>query len=179
MDSIYQLQFPLFHAKTMVLGFWTTFYSIVFWNTIRVYQSRVLVGDSLYNFRNAVHYAIPLNLIILFYAFFMLKGVRDESKKIYIVYFGNLFQAVLLYKISTDFCYLQNPTLQFCFKYETLFNSLFGLTVLFWIIIILSTWNTVRCQRNFGKNLGFYLKYEPIPDEFKSENFIVILPFCD
>ncbi|GET01046.1 hypothetical protein GLOIN_2v250001 [Rhizophagus clarus] len=45
-----------------------------------------------------------------------------------------------------------------------------GLWIVAYLFIIcaLSTWNTIRCQRNFNRHMAFYIKYEPTPPEFKS-----------
>ncbi|RIA87707.1 hypothetical protein C1645_776671, partial [Glomus cerebriforme] len=172
MDSVYQLQFPIFHAKMMIIGIWITHYLINIWGI------NFLLGkpDDL----QYINLAVPLNLFTLFYAFLMLKGVRDEKKyMIYIVYFGNICQSVMLYRTTTEFCYEKKVNLQYCFRYDAFFNLLFGLSVMAWILLILSSWNTMRCHGNFGKNLGFYLKYEPTPEVFKNRNFLYLLPFAD
>ncbi|CAB5362226.1 unnamed protein product [Rhizophagus irregularis] len=102
----------------------------------------------------------------------MLKGVRDESKwMLFIVYFGNIFQVILLYFTTIDFCYKTSKpySLKYCFTYGAIFNIYLWTTILSWIILILSTLNTIRCHSNFGKNLGVYLRHEPTPDVFKSK----------
>ncbi|EXX68747.1 hypothetical protein RirG_102400 [Rhizophagus irregularis DAOM 197198w] len=99
MDSVYQLQFPIFHAKIMMISLWSIFYTILIWGM-------GILGRILRKLGIA-SYLIPLNIFVLFYTYSMLKGVRDESR---------------------------------------------------------------RCQGNFKKGLGFYLRYEPTPDEFKVEN---------
>ncbi|CAB4383464.1 unnamed protein product [Rhizophagus irregularis] len=124
MDAIYQIQFPIFHAKIMIIG-----------------------------------------LYLIFYIY----AVRDEKKwMMYIVYFGNIFQATFLYYATKDICYSSEKPFSACLKYDAFFNVFCCLTVISWIILILSTWNSIRCQRNFGLHLGQFLKYEPIPDVFKS-----------
>ncbi|PKY15739.1 hypothetical protein RhiirB3_477746 [Rhizophagus irregularis] len=45
-----------------------------------------------------INYQVPLNIIFLYYSYFMLKGVRDEKHYMMcIVYVGNVIQAILLY----------------------------------------------------------------------------------
>ncbi|GBC03416.1 hypothetical protein RclHR1_05100012 [Rhizophagus clarus] len=160
MDAVYQLQFPIFHAKVMVIGYWTSFYVFQVWSlNILANNLRVM---------RVVSYFVPLNFIVLFYAFFMLKGVRDESNwMMFVLYFGNIFQAAFLCYTTIDFCYLYYRTLSLCFTYGVFFNIYWWTSVLAWVVLFLSTWNSIRCHKNFGKNLGFYLTYEPIPDVFK------------
>ena len=83
----------------------------------------------------------------------------------YIVYFGNILQIMILYSIVSRYCdsavgdyEIDGSRLLFCHKYDLLFNVFVFMTVLSWIILILSTWNTIRCHRNFDKNVGFYCK---------------------
>ncbi|CAG8521407.1 7154_t:CDS:2 [Rhizophagus irregularis] len=40
-----------------------------------------------------------------------------------------------------------------------------------WIVLALSTWNTIRCHKNFGNFMAFYIRYEPSP---KSDRKLVI-----
>ncbi|GBC24910.2 uncharacterized protein OCT59_009429 [Rhizophagus irregularis] len=163
MDAIYQIQFPIFHAKIMIIGLYTVFYIYTVW--IVSILEKNLRGMRIINF------FVPFNIVIIYYAYFMLKGVRDEKKwMMYIVYFGNIFQAIFLYYATKDVCYSTHKPFSFlyCFKYGAFFDVFYSLTVISWIILILSTWNSIRCQRNFGLHLGQFLKYEPIPDAFKS-----------
>ncbi|GBC45816.2 uncharacterized protein OCT59_013681 [Rhizophagus irregularis] len=165
MDSVYQLQFPIFHAKIMMLGLWVIFYTIVIWG----------FGILGYNIRRIgiISFIVPLDIFTLFYTFFMLKGVRDESILLmFVVYIGNILQAMLLYFGTIDFCYIRynrRKTLQYCLRYDHFFNTFLIMSIISWIILILSTLNSLRCQKNFGKYIGFYLRYEPTPKEFKSE----------
>ncbi|GES86442.1 hypothetical protein GLOIN_2v1501867 [Rhizophagus clarus] len=142
LDSVYQLQFPIFHAKIMTVEFYTVLYMFAIWIT------SILTKD--------------LSGI---------KGVRDETRwMMYCLYLGNIFQAIFLYYVTAKYCYesFNTSSLKYCSKYSFLFNVFLGLTIITWIILILSTWNSIRCQRNFGKyNIGFFLKYEPTPDVFK------------
>ncbi|GES97361.1 hypothetical protein GLOIN_2v1501867 [Rhizophagus clarus] len=118
-----------------------------------------------------ISFIVPLNIVIAYYAYFMFKGVRDESKlMMFCLYFGNIFQAIFLYYVTVNFCYVtQKPfSLRYCFKYGLIFDIFWSLTIITMIILILSTWNSIRCQRNFGMNLGFYLRYEPTPEAFKN-----------
>ncbi|GET59606.1 hypothetical protein GLOIN_2v1501908 [Rhizophagus irregularis DAOM 181602=DAOM 197198] len=49
--------------------------------------------------------------------------------------------------------------LTLCFKYDAFFDVFCSLTVISWITLILSTWNSIRCQRNFGLHLGQFREY--------------------
>jgi len=69
MDSVYQLQFPIFHAKLLMIALWTIFYIILVW-----ILNISLLPKSLRKVRS-VTFLVPLNLIALIYTFFMLKGV--------------------------------------------------------------------------------------------------------
>jgi hypothetical protein len=67
MNAIYQIQFPIFHAKVMMIELYTFFYIYGIW--IIGIISRKLQGISV------VSFFVPLNIVIVFYAYFMLKGV--------------------------------------------------------------------------------------------------------
>ena len=69
MDSVYQLQFPIFHAKLLMIALWAFFYIVLVW----VLGVKAL-PKRLRNLR-PVTYLVPLNFITLIYTFFMLKGV--------------------------------------------------------------------------------------------------------
>ncbi|CAB4486058.1 unnamed protein product [Rhizophagus irregularis] len=89
-----------------------------------------------------INYQVPFNIIFLYYSFFMLKGVRDEKHYImFIVIVSCLRVHFLLY------------------------------ACLCWIVLALSTWNTIRCHKNFGNFMAFYVRYEPSP---KSDRKLVI-----
>ena len=86
---------------------------------------------------------------------------------IYIVYVGNISQAVFLYSLTHKYCQntLNNNQLsyegfRFCYRYFNYFDTFFVMTVLSWIILILSTWNTIRYYRNFDKNVGNKILYK-------------------
>jgi hypothetical protein len=76
------------------------------------------------------------------------------------LYIGNILQGILLYYMTIDYCYSVDPndSIKACFKYYMFYDSLFALTVLSWVTLILSIWNSIRCQRNFDLNVGFYSK---------------------
>jgi hypothetical protein len=74
MDAIYQIQFPIFHAKIMIIGLYTFFYIYAIW--IVGIIERNLGGIRIISF------IVPLNFIVLYYAYFMLKGV--SIKMIYL-----------------------------------------------------------------------------------------------
>ena len=84
------------------------------------------------------------------------------------IYFGNVSQAIILYFITFGYCRstlddnglnelsLINGGSLYCYRYDMFFDISIVMTTLSCIILILSTWNTVRCHRNFGKEVGFY-----------------------
>lgn len=56
-----------FHAKILVIGYWTSFYVLEAW-FLGIFRN-LLRGMWVISF------FVPLNFVILFYAYFMLKGV--------------------------------------------------------------------------------------------------------
>lgn len=77
MDSVYQLQFPIFHAKIMMISLWSIFYTILIWGM-------GILGRILRKLGIA-SYLIPLNIFVLFYTYSMLKGVSI----VYYIIFNN------------------------------------------------------------------------------------------
>ena len=79
MYLVYQLQFPIFHAKLMVIGLWLLIYAGNVWSEI---ITRKTVSQKYYV------YLVPFDIILLFYSFFMLKGVSikiiDYNKCFYV-----------------------------------------------------------------------------------------------
>lgn len=73
MDAIYQLQFPIFHAKTIVIALYTVFYIESIWIV-------GILGKNLHGIR-VVSFFFPFNIIILYYAYFMFKGVSINLTK--------------------------------------------------------------------------------------------------
>ena len=72
----------------MILGLWMTLYSSLFWADVLISQSIGIVLNS----SDYINYAIPLNIIFIFYAYFMLKGVSNYLISIfsnYHCYFNN------------------------------------------------------------------------------------------
>ncbi|CAB5381107.1 unnamed protein product [Rhizophagus irregularis] len=166
MHAVYEVQFPLFHAQTMMIGLW-----LVAYLTGVIGIDLVLLTKRRIRARNlSINYLVPFNIAFLYYSFFMLKGVRDEKRYLmYIVYVGNVIQAIFLYLDLDSHCRrfaliakLDSPSQ--CFQY----------TCLCWIVLALSTWNTIRCHKNFNKNMSTYITYEPTPPEFKSGRKLVI-----
>ena len=79
----------------------------------------------------------------------------------FIVYIGNIIQAVLLCMVSINFCNSINikngaEYFTYCLKYDLFPGALIVLTVISWVILILFTWNSIRCHKNFRKNLEDY-----------------------
>ncbi|GES93324.1 hypothetical protein GLOIN_2v1717641 [Rhizophagus clarus] len=109
-------------------------------------------------------------------------AVRDEKNYLmYIVYVGNIVQAILLYLDLSAFCKqlilksesIIKNTIQ-CVNYSNTYTTFALYACLCWIVLALSTWNTIRCHRNFNRHMAFYIKYEPTPPEFKSGRKLVI-----
>ncbi|CAB4388058.1 unnamed protein product [Rhizophagus irregularis] len=170
MHATYEVQFPLFHAQTMMIGLW-----LVAYLTGVIGIDLVLLTKRRIRARNLfINYLVPFNIIFLYYSFFMLKGVRDEKRYLmYIVYVGNVIQAIFLYLDLESYCKkyafikkLDSP-LQ-CLQYNMVINMFSLYACLCWIVLALSTWNTIRCHKNFNKNMSTYITYEPAPPEFKT-----------
>ncbi|CAG8717221.1 3891_t:CDS:2 [Rhizophagus irregularis] len=93
-------------------------------------------------------------------------------------YARNFIQALLLYFDMASFCKQfkslakLDSTLQ-CFQYNTEICTFLLYACLCWIVLALSTWNTIRCHKNFGKNMSDYITYEPTPPEFESGRKLV------
>ncbi|CAI2177365.1 20124_t:CDS:2 [Funneliformis geosporum] len=149
----YALQVPIYHAKIMMIGIWIMFYTSIRWalrndNFVKDIETSILEKD-------VNRYIVPFDM------------VRKESNLLYLVYFGNIAETILLSYVTYEYC---ENSLSFCFKYVIFFDVFVILAIIGLIILALSTWNTYKCHRNFGNNLGFYLNYEPCPREFEYGN---------
>ncbi|CAG8776666.1 14151_t:CDS:2, partial [Rhizophagus irregularis] len=120
MHAIYEVQFPLFHAQIMMIGLLLVAYLV----GINVANLVALTKRQI-RLRNLfINYQVPLNIIFLYYSFFMLKGVRDEKHYLmFIVYIGNFIQALLLYFDMASFCERYNKLIKAeyplqCFQYN-------------------------------------------------------------
>lgn len=73
----YELQFPIFHAKLMIIGLWLVLYASLIWG-----KNLILLKEGVSSKFGKVYdnYAVPLDFFILFYAFFMLKGVSIKKQ---------------------------------------------------------------------------------------------------
>ena len=69
MYMVYQYQFPIFHAKLMVVGLWIVLFMSLTWGAVLTREIKNILKQ------DYINYMIPLDLILLYYAFFMLKGV--------------------------------------------------------------------------------------------------------
>ncbi|CAB5168395.1 unnamed protein product [Rhizophagus irregularis] len=94
MHAMYEVQFPLFHAQVMMIGLLLFAYLIgICGITLVALTKRRIRSRNIF-----INYQVPLNIIFLYYSYFMLKGVRDEKHYMMcIVYVGNVIQAILLY----------------------------------------------------------------------------------
>ncbi|RIA86140.1 hypothetical protein C1645_807925 [Glomus cerebriforme] len=165
MHATYSVQFPIFHANFMIMGIWLAMYYTL--ESIITLKNDLEDGNFKYN-RAFIYLTIPLDSIFLIYTILMFKAVRDESKiMVYFIYLGNIIQAGVLYFLTTGYCYQYGLSLSNCFKFDPSYDILLWQACLGWIILGISTWNINRCYKNFGKNVGFYIKYEPTPPEFK------------
>ena len=144
MYSLYNLQFPILHAKLMIMGLWLTLYfSIEVTFKFSLARQGTIDNDSIISF------FIPMDSVFLLYSIYMVKGVsnffatkslfkitlrnsfllklqvRDEYRLgIYFVYFGDFIQALILSSATINFCYtsVENiHTLSGCFKYSVFF----------------------------------------------------------
>ncbi|POG70686.1 hypothetical protein GLOIN_2v1613712, partial [Rhizophagus irregularis DAOM 181602=DAOM 197198] len=132
MHAIYEVQFPLFHAQIMMIGLLLVAYLV----GIALTKRQIRLRDLFINFQ------VPLNIIFLYYSYFILKGVRDEKHYLmFIVYIGNFIQALLLYFDMASFCERYNK-LQ-CFQYNMPMCAFLLYACLCWIVLALSTWNTI------------------------------------
>ncbi|CAB4440004.1 unnamed protein product [Rhizophagus irregularis] len=176
MHAMYEVQFPLFHAQIMMIGLLLFAYlvGISGINLIALTKRRIRVKDVFIN------YQVPLNIIFLYYSYFMLKGVRDEKHYMMcIVYVGNITQAILLYFDMASFCKRINVLMNGdhplqCFQYNLPMCAFLIYACLCWIVLALSTWNTIRCHKNFGRHMSHYITYEPTPPEFEPGRKLVI-----
>ncbi|RGB37958.1 hypothetical protein C1646_812963 [Rhizophagus diaphanus] len=176
MHAIYEVQFPLFHAQIMMIGLLLVAYLVGIngMSLIALTKRRIRLRDLFIN------YQVPLNIIFLYYSFFMLKGVRDEKHYLmFIVYIGNFIQALLLYFDLASLCERYNKFIKAeyplqCFQHNMPTCTFLLYACLCWFVLALSTWNTIRCHKNFGKFMAFYIQYEPPPPEFKSDRKLVI-----
>ena len=81
MCSVYQMQFPILHAKLMIIGLYITLYTSTVWGFSIVSLGR---GEGLVKID--ANYAVILDYLILIYPIFMLKGVSINSiKNIYLI----------------------------------------------------------------------------------------------
>ncbi|CAB4408178.1 unnamed protein product [Rhizophagus irregularis] len=175
MHAIYEVQFPLFHAQIIMIGLLLVAYFVGICGIDLVALTKRRISSR----KIFVNFQVPFNIIFLYYSFFMLKGVRDEKHYLmFIVYVGNFIQALLLYFDMASFCKQfksltkLDSTLQ-CFQYNTEICTFLLYACLCWIVLALSTWNTIRCHTNFGKNMSDYITYEPTPPEFESGRKLV------
>ncbi|CAG8471039.1 11060_t:CDS:2 [Funneliformis caledonium] len=117
----YALQLPIYHAKTMMLGLWITFYTSIRW-AIKYDSFVKLIENSIIE-KDVNKYIVPLDLIFLLsYSTCMLTAVREESKLLYLVYFGNIAEALLILYITKEYC---ETSLIFCFRYIMFFDVIF------------------------------------------------------
>ncbi|PKC57782.1 hypothetical protein RhiirA1_471968 [Rhizophagus irregularis] len=70
--------------------------------------------------------------------------------------------------------YPKLDSLSQCFQYNMIFDMFSLYACLCWIVLALSTWNTIRCHINFNRNMSTYITYEPTPPEFESGRKLVI-----
>ncbi|CAG8717283.1 11644_t:CDS:2 [Rhizophagus irregularis] len=141
MHATYEVQFPLFHAQTMMIGLWLV-----------AYLTGVIV---------------PFNIIFLYYSFFMLKGVRDEKRYLmYIVYVGNVIQAIFLYLDLESYC----KKYAFIKKLDSPLQCLqYNMRVyvgLFWHYQHGTPLGVIKISIKICQHI--VLTYEPAPPEFKT-----------
>ncbi|CAG8445102.1 12131_t:CDS:2 [Funneliformis mosseae] len=163
LHAIYQLQYPILHGKFTMMGQWLCIYL-----TFVIYDLKV-IREGQVTTRAFYYFLVPLNSLFCLYALFMVRGVKKESTSLLcITYFGNILQTGFLVYFTTEYCYAETDSPpKICIKEDFFFHTLIYTCIMSGIFLILSTWNTLRCHRNFGRNLGFYINYEPCPKEFQ------------
>ncbi|RIA82812.1 hypothetical protein C1645_834772 [Glomus cerebriforme] len=122
MHSVYSMQFPILHAKLVIIGLWLAFYIENKFSSISIIKSWIeLIGVRKF----LINFAVPLDGIFLLYSILILKGVRDESSiMMYLVYVGNILQALILYYVTNLFC---NQDMSICLKHSTYYDILLWL----------------------------------------------------
>ena len=87
MCSVYEYQFPIFHAKLMLIGLWLITYTceMVYAPVV----APITLGKGIY-IENYYNLVIPLDFVFLFYSFFMLKGVSNY----YLIRMFSLFEFI-------------------------------------------------------------------------------------
>jgi hypothetical protein len=71
MHAIYEVQFPLFHAQIMIVGLWVVAYLFTTSGIDLVaLTKRQTTIEKIF-----INYQVPFNTILIYYSYFMLKGV--------------------------------------------------------------------------------------------------------
>ena len=77
-DPSVQLQFPILHAKLMIIGFWITLYTLLIYGL-----SIVTLGfrEGL-NVQDYFNYSVPLDFLLILYTIYMIKERRKYKKQL-------------------------------------------------------------------------------------------------
>ncbi|CAG8585792.1 9326_t:CDS:2 [Ambispora leptoticha] len=172
---IYAYQLPLIHGSVVFLtiffhSYWMFRMNLASWMTS--FGFRRSLDSELYSFFN------PYNMIILIvYLSLPIVAVRRESHWMtFISYLANIYYgSSVLYKLFTwcimgirlprvqgPVCFVKNQIV-----YDPFFQVLLMLGILAIFFVILLMLNTIRCHKNYGKNLGFYLRYRSVSSSFE------------
>ncbi|CAG8591703.1 8804_t:CDS:2, partial [Ambispora gerdemannii] len=173
----YAYQLPLIHGSVVCL----TMFIHSYWRFRMILVSRMIsfgFEESLDFELSLYSFFIPYNVIVLIvYLSLPIVAVRRESYWMtYISYLANIYYgSSILYKLFTwcimgttlqgiqgSVCLVKNKIV-----YDPFFQVLLMLGILAIFFVMLLTLNTIRCHRNYGKNLGFYLRYRPVSSSYE------------
>ncbi|CAG8591332.1 4413_t:CDS:2, partial [Funneliformis mosseae] len=168
MYKTYQRNLILIHAQAVHFG--TLAYMTWFKKLARVYGFNFNLGiDPKISF----YELIPWFFILQLYVAFIPKAIRDESHKLMIIiYIGNAYELYYIIENLYNHCsnYLLNEHIcgfKYFIQHDSWFQIVFVLSLIAIIIILLQTLNSIICHKNFGNDLGFYLKYQEFTPEFE------------
>ncbi|CAG8681106.1 4870_t:CDS:2 [Funneliformis caledonium] len=173
----YQIQTALVHAQivmTLILA-----YTIWIMEILATHTKIIMFGADIEEL-----WANPflLYFIFQFYILLVLKAIRSESHLLMcVIYLGNIGEWLEVFLQIYHWCPidLMNDSESRCQFWNLVNNNfwykyVFIYTIVALFIILIQTINTIRCHRNFGKNFGFYLRYQDSPEFEYSDD----IPSC-
>ncbi|CAJ0750708.1 5418_t:CDS:2 [Entrophospora sp. SA101] len=164
MHAKYQRQFPILHGIVILTGMWSVIYSILEWDES---LNNLKASSRPFDFLNL----IPFNALLVVYLILMVIGVRNENNRMLVTFhISNLCQAIFMGWWTFRYCDNYYESVQECINFDIFFQTNLVIVIITLIFMGLASYNTLICQLNFGNNLGFYIKYEPTPDEFQYKN---------
>ena len=72
MYSIYNFQFPILHAKILIIGLWIALYSLIEVSTSLLLAREGVTIDN----KTLVHFSVPADGLFLLYSVYMVKGAH-------------------------------------------------------------------------------------------------------